>query len=362
MKILILSNLVSYTYNFRKELIDALVERGDSVVVAADNDDDVKTQNLGCRFIEVPFDGKGTNIKKEIKLLSIYRRIIKQEDPDAVLSFTIKMNLYGGIICRLKKVPFFPMITGLGELEKNGKLRTVLLAMHRFVMPKAVCVFFQNESNRQFFKEMKIGFKDSVVVPGSGINLEKFYLQPYPAEEPLSFAFIGRVTEAKGIAQYLDAAESLEGKGYKFYVAGKCDTEYEKRIAELDSNGIIEYAGNLSDTRPLMRKVHCVVVPTFHPEGMNNVLLETGATGRPSICTGRVGCAEIVDDKVTGLFCKAGNSDDLQRAVNEFVRMSYEEKLSMGFAARAKIEKSFDRSIVVKAYLERLIKESEQKT
>lgn len=355
MKVLILSNLISYTYNFRKELIDALVARGDEVTVVADNDDDNKSKDLGCRIIEVPFDGKGTDIKKEIKLLSTYRRILKEERPDAVLSFTIKMNLYGGIACRLLKVPYYPMITGLGELEKTGKLQKILLMMHKFVMPKAKCIFFQNESNRQFFHDYKIRIEKSVVVPGSGINLNKFTLSEYPEEKPLSFAFIGRVTKAKGIEQYLDAAEFFKDRGFMFYVAGKCDAEYEKRIEKLDAETVIKYMGNLSDTRPLMNKVHCVVVPTYHPEGMNNVLLESSATGRPAICTKRVGCTEIVDENITGFFCEAKNSEDLRNAIEKFSDLPYEKKKAMGLAARNKTEKSFDRNIVVKAYLDNVI-------
>lgn len=355
MKLLVLSNLVSYTYNFRKELIDAFVKRGDDVVVVADNDDVKKSEDLGCKLIEVPFDGKGTSIKKELILLNTYNHLIKSEKPDAVISFTIKMNLYGGIACRMHKIPFYPMITGLGELEKKGKLQTLLLMMHRYAMPKAKCIFFQNESNKQFFVDRKIKFKSSVVVPGSGINLNKFTYCEYPQENPLSFAYIGRVYQAKGIEQYLDAAEAFKDRGYKFYVAGKCDPEYEKWIERLDSNGIIKYVGNLSDTRPLLNMVHCVVVPTYHPEGMNNVLLETGATGRPAICTKRVGCIEIVDENKTGLFCEAKNSEDLQRAIDDFSKLPFSEKKEMGIAARSKIEKCFDRNIVVKAYLDTVV-------
>ncbi len=355
MKVLILSNLISYTYNFRKELIDALVERGDEVTVVADNDDDSKAKDLGCRIIEVPFDGKGTDIKKEVKLLSSYMKILKKEKPDAVLSFTIKMNLYGGIACRMRKVSYYPMITGLGELEKKGKLQKILLMMHKFAMPKAKCIFFQNESNRQFFRDCKIKIKKSVVVPGSGINLNKFSPCDYPEEDPLSFAFIGRVTKAKGIEQYLDAAESLKGRGFMFYVAGKCDPEYEKRIEKLDAENVIKYMGNLSDTRPLMKKIHCVVVPTYHPEGMNNVLLECGASARPAICTKRVGCTEIVDENITGLFCEAQNSEDLKKTIEKFAGLPYEKKKAMGLAARNKTEKNFDRNIVVKAYLDNVI-------
>ena len=125
MRILILSNLISYTYNFRLELIEALIKRKDEVIIASDNDDDAKWRKLEkeCELIEVPFDGKNIEIKKELRLLSSYRRIINKVKPEVVLSFTIKMNLYGGLVSGFYNIPYIPMITGLGELEKDGKLK-----------------------------------------------------------------------------------------------------------------------------------------------------------------------------------------------------------------------------------------------
>lgn len=351
MKILILSNLVSYTYNFRKELIRTLINSGNKVTVVADNDDFSKADKLGCKLINVSFDGKGTNIASEYRLLKTYRKIINELKPDVVLSFTIKMNLYGGIVCRQKKIPFYPMITGLGEVAKRGKLQKILLMLHRFVMKKAQCIFFQNESDRQFFDKHRIKYTKYVTVPGSGINLKDFKFSMYPPENPLTFAFIGRITKAKGIEQFLDAANTFKNRGYRFYVAGKCDSEYEETIKQLNSSGVIKYWGVLSDTKSLFQMIHCVVLPTYHPEGMSNVLLEAGATGRPAICTNRTGCNEIIEEGINGFFCKECDSEDLNRVINNFSLISLSEKESMGIMARAKVERNFNRKVVVDSYL-----------
>lgn len=356
MKFLILSNLASYTYNFRLEIIRALIDKGWEVIMAFDNDSEEKTKALSelGRVINVPFNGKGKNIKEELRLLNVYRSIIKEAKPDAVLSFTIKMNLYGGFAAARKHIPFFPMITGLGELEKEGKLQKLLTIFHRYVMPKAKCVFFQNEANIEFFKQKGIETHKAVLLPGSGINLEKFSLIPYPSEEDgTSFAFIGRITRAKGIEEYLEIASQLSALA-TFYVAGVCDSEYEQTVRSMDANSIIRYLGVLEDIRPLLAKISCLILPTYHPEGMSNVLLEAGASGRPAICTDRPGCREIVRDGVNGYYCKAKDPEDLQNVVERFLALGYEEKKKLGLCAREIVEKNFDRSAVVKAYVEEL--------
>ena len=46
MRILFLSNLTSYTYNFRFEILRSMIEAGHEVVVVCDNDDDSQQKEL----------------------------------------------------------------------------------------------------------------------------------------------------------------------------------------------------------------------------------------------------------------------------------------------------------------------------
>lgn len=362
MKILILSNLVSYTYHLRRELIEAFIEQGHQVTIAAEEDDSQKAayfNSCGCEIVPVPFHGKGTSVRQDAKTLITYFQIIRSKQPDVIFTYTIKPNLYGGIATRLLRKNYAPMITGLGEVEKPGKLQFLLLAMHRFVMPHAKCVFFQNQDNIRFFREHKIRVRECVLLPGSGVNLQTHPYSEYPDEENgIAFGFIGRITYAKGIDQFLDAAEYFAGEGahLQFHVAGKCDEEYKDRIADLASKGILVYHGLLGDTRQLYQKLHCLVLPTFHPEGISNVLLEAAACGRPTICTDRPGCREVVDDGVNGYLVRERDSEDLIRAMRKFLSLSQEERRNMGLAGRAKVEKEFDRQIVVQKYIEELEK------
>jgi galacturonosyltransferase len=359
-RILVLSNLTSYTYNFRFEILQSFLQAGHDVAVACHNDDEGKQKellDLGCTMVEVPFNGKGKNPLEEAALLRTYRKLVRTGKPDMVFTFTIKMNLYGGLAAKAFKVPYVPMITGLGELEKTGKLRAVLMALHKMVMPKAKAVVFQNRANMEFFRTNGIKTRRNVLVPGSGINLSKFSYKDYPSENNgLIFAFIGRITHAKGVSEYLSMAEIEKEKhpDYRFLMAGLCDEEYLQRIKDLSEKGVIEYLGMLSDTRGLLQQMHCLVLPTFHPEGLSNVLLEACATGRPAICTDRPGCREVVKDGVTGLYCKPQDVENLTAAVENFSSMTEDRHRAMGQEGRRHVESCFSRGIVVNEYMELL--------
>lgn len=353
MKILMLSNLISYTYNFRKEIIEAFARCGHEVVVVCDIDDASKCRELSeiSKVIDVPFHGKGTNPREELKLVRTYSTIMKRENPDIVFSFTIKMNLYGGLVAKRLRIPYVPMITGLGELEKGGKLKSILMFLHKRVMPGAKCVVFQNEDNRDYFKRNGIGFKESVIVPGSGINLGKFVMKPYPPRDKVVFSFLGRFIEAKGILEFLQCAERMACDEISFIAAGAMDEKFKRYVDELVSNGKLVYEGELGDTRDFLEKTSCLVLPTYHPEGLSNVILEACATGRPVICTPRTGCKEIVEDGVNGFFCNAKDVENLMEIMKRFRSLPYEERKRMGEAGRRIVEGKFDRNLVVGQYL-----------
>lgn len=359
-KVVILSNHHAYTYNFRKEIIQRLIEEHYKVYVVLPYGEKVELlKEMGCEFIDLPLDRRGMNPITDLKLLMNYHKIIKQIKPDAVLSYTVKPNIYGGIVCRLLNIPFFPNVTGLGSAVENESLiQKVLVQMYRFAYKKASCIFFQNDENQQFFQKKKLAITNSRIIPGSGVNTKYFSLIPYPADKEIEFVFISRIMKEKGIDQYLEAAEFIKSKYpfTKFHVLGFCEEDYEKKLQELHDKGIIHYHGMQSDVRGFHKISHCTIHPTYYPEGMSNVLLESAASGRPVITTNRSGCKEIVDEGISGYIVEQQNSQDLIEKIEKFIALSYGDKMKMGLAGRKKIEDEFDRQLVVDAYIEEVQK------
>ena len=123
-------------------------------------------------------------------------------------------------------------------------------------------------------------------------------------------------------------------------------------MKQLNDDGVIVYHGLLNDVRVMLKDVHCVIHPTYYPEGMSNVLLESAASGRAIISTDRAGCREAIDNGINGYIVREQDSNDLIEKIESFINLSYEEKKNMGLEGRKKVEREFDRNIVVNRYLQ----------
>lgn len=357
MEILILTNNFGGLYSFRKEVVQALKGAGYHVVISAPFDASAPFfEAMGCEVIDTEFNRKGQNPLKDLGLMLRYRKLIRQVKPDVVLSYTIKPNLYGGMACQLCGVPQIVNVTGLGSAVENpGWLQRLTIILYKVGLRKARMVFFQNKANMEFCKEHGMVKGKMKLIPGSGVNLQHHALQEYPAEnEPVRFIFISRLLREKGIEEYLTAAMDIRYKypQTEFHILGSCEENYQERIDKLQKDGIVIYHGRQPDVRPYIGKAWCTVHPSFYPEGMSNVLLESCAAGRPIITTDRPGCGEIVEDGVTGFIVKQHDGYDVARKIERFMALSYEQKREMGLAARRKVEREFDRNIVVEAYME----------
>ncbi|MEW9671330.1 glycosyltransferase family 4 protein [Ammoniphilus sp. 3BR4] len=358
-KILILTNNDVGLYKFRKELIKELVKKYEVYVSLPYGDLIPKLEELGCNFIETPISRRGTNPITDFKLLMNYRKIIKNIKPNVVLTYTIKPNVYGGLACRMSDVPYIANITGLGTaVENKGVLQKITLFLYKESLTKANCVFFQNRDNEAFFYEMKITSGKHRLIPGSGVNLQHYSLLDYPSDKIINFLFIARVMKEKGIDHYLDVAKYIRGKypNTAFHILGFCEDVYEEKLRSLHDKGIIQYHGMQNDVRKFHEFSHCTIHPTYYPEGMSNVLLESAACGRPIITTNRAGCREIVDDGENGYVVEQQDSQDLIEKVERFLKLDQETKMQMGLAGRIKVENEFNRRIVVDAYLEEIVK------
>lgn len=357
MYILFLTNTYSGGYHFRKELVESLIQHGHDVTYAAPVRSGVTIgKGLPFHVVDMPFNRRGLNPLKDLWLTIRYVRLLKKLKPDVVLSFTIKPNVYGGFACRLCHVPQIANVTGLGvAVERKGWLQKLTIWLYRIGLSKARTVFFQNRYNIDFCGEHRMVKTRKVLLPGSGVNLQRFSLQEYPVEQPLRFLFLGRMMKEKGINEYVEAARRIR-KRYpdtEFHIVGTCEKDCSVRIESLKDDGI-EWHGWQADVRPFINRCHCLVHPSYYPEGMSNVLLESCASGRPVITTDMPGCREIVDDGINGFVINSRDVDDLVEKIECFITLPHNQKCEMGLAARRKVEQVFDRQIVVNAYLEEI--------
>ena len=353
--ILIVGTDMMNIYNHRLELIRKLLSLDYKVIVAAPRGGEEQALiKMGVKFIDTHVDNRGTNIKNDLKLLKDFVTIIKKEKPDVVLTFYTKTNIYGGLACRLTNTPYIENITGLGSaVAKGGTMQKLMIMLYGMAVKKAETVFFQNNFNEHFFKDHHIRVRRSIMLPGSGVSLKRFEPLVYPDDQTIEFLFVSRVIKEKGIEEYVEAAKKIKVKypATLFHVVGPAHKDYEEYLRQAQDAGIIKYHGKTFDVMPYLRRSHCTVFPSYYAEGMANVLLESASSGRPIITTSCPGCGETVDDKVSGFLVKEKDVDDLIEKLESFITLPYQSKKKMGLAGRKKMEKEFDRNIVIDAYV-----------
>lgn len=360
MRIVILANNDIGLFKFRKELICELVKKHEVFICLPNGDYISELEALGCKFINCKYlDRHGMNPFQELNLLFFYFTLIMKYRPNMVLTYTIKPNVYGGLACGVMGVPYVANITGLGTaVENKGILQKITIFLYRMGLRKAQKVFFQNNYDKEYMQIKGIVKQNIDVLPGSGVNLYEYHLMEYPQNEEVHFLFIARVMKEKGIEQYIDAARYIRKKYpyTRFHVCGACEQDYRYELEKNEKEGILEYHGLVNDMLNLQEISSCTIHPTYYPEGLSNVLLESCACGRVIITTSRPGCKELVEEGVNGYLVNEKDSDDLINKIESFLHLSWENKKKMGLAGRRLVEKYYDRQIVVEKYLKEISK------
>ena len=160
---------------------------------------------------------RGMNPLHDLGLMKEYYKTVKKMKPDLVITYTIKPNIYGSLVCRILKIPYAVNITGLGTAFQNdGMLKQMVTLMYKVALKKAKVVFFENVENRDIMVDMGIIPKEKThVLAGAGVDLEHFHYAEYPKDtDTTRFLFIGRIMQAKGIDELFEAMKRLNQEGY----------------------------------------------------------------------------------------------------------------------------------------------------
>ena len=355
MKILIITNHSYMLYRFRRELIAELMKDHEVVLSMpfVGHEDDFQAMGLRCIHTEV--DRRGINPKTDMKLLMTYRKLLKDEKPDMVITYSIKPNIYAGLVCAAMGIPYCANVQGLGTAFQRKGLAQFVTMLYKMAMGRAKTVFFENQGNaREFLDRRIIPAEKITVLNGAGINLAEYPLQPYPENNRVRFLYLGRIMEEKGIGELFTAIRRLHdemGDKVALDLVGFFDDDYKEQVDALVADGIAVFHGFQPEPRPYYAAADCVVLPSYH-EGMSNVLLEAAATGRPVITSDIYGCRETVDNGSTGLLCRVRDAESLYEQMRAMALIPAERRAAMGLAGREKMEREFDKAAVVRSTME----------
>lgn len=358
--ILVTVNQAWNIWNFRRSLIQALLDDGHRVTVLAPPDATVpKLERMGCAFIPLAMDNKGLNPLRDLALLYRMRAVFSLHQPCVILSYTIKNNIYGALAARSLRIPFLPNVSGLGTaFLSRGLLRQLAEGLYRAAFASVPAVFFQNGEDRALFIERRLVHEDQAqLLPGSGIDFERFAPTDYPpAEAPPVFLLIARLLRDKGVHEFVEAAGLVKQvhPEVRFQLLGAVDalnrTAIDRvTVADWEQSGAVEYLGTCEDVREHIALANCVVLPSYR-EGAPRTLIEAAAMARPLIATDVPGCRSVVENGVNGFLCEVRSGESLAQACLCFLALKREQQAALGKAGRTMMEREFCETRIIAAY------------
>jgi len=344
-------------------LLKAPKNGGITVAVAPSDEYAARLAELGCRFVALPMDNKGTHPGRDALLLWRFWRLFRRERPDVYLGYTVKPNVYGSLAAHRLGVPVINNIAGLGAVFiRDGWLVRVVRWLYRLALGRSKKVFFQNDDDRQLFVAAGLVRAEVTdLLPGSGIDLTRFAVVPLGASNGtvrrFRFLLIARMLWDKGVGEYVEAARLLQARWpqAECCLLGFVDVQNPAAISrgQMDtwvSQGHVTYLGVSDDVRAEIAAADCIVLPSYR-EGTPRTLLEAAAMGRPIITTDAVGCREVVDDGRNGFLCLPRDAGDLVEKMERMLSLSDGQRIEMGLRGREKMETEFDEQIVIRKYL-----------
>jgi glycosyltransferase involved in cell wall biosynthesis len=356
-KVAIVLNSSWQAYNFRLNLAHHLSRTGCKVIILAPSDDHY------CHFIEKEFDfvdiklqADGVNPIQDIKLLFSLFWLYRKIRPDVVLNFTIKPNIYSAVAAKLLGIHSINNVTGLGTVFiKKNLLTLIVKRLYRVSLSCATKVFFQNKDDLDLFLDKNLVSRDKcALLPGSGVDSSKFCPTVGKQHDTFRFLMVARLIRDKGIYEYVEAAKTLKNQGIEFWILGEScpanKTALSKdEIVKLSNRGDITYFDKTDDVKSFLDRVDCVVLPSYR-EGSPRSIMEASAAALPVIVSDVPGCRQVVDNGITGLYCKARDSDDLTKKMEVIIKMTEKERQKMGQMGRQKMLNQYDESIVLEKY------------
>ena len=347
MKALLFANTGWYLYNFRLPLAKGLRDRGWEVVLVSPYDEYCpKLIKEGFRWVNFPLSRKGLNPFIELWTVFSLIRFYLRERPTAAQHFTVKCILYGTLAAKLSGVyRIINAVTGMGYIFSKDGLNPKLLRyflgwVYRPILGKTEVIFQNGDDLDHFLKSGWIVSKQAHLIPGSGVDMDKFT----PAPEPpgiVTVLLASRMLWPKGIQDFVDAARILQtGKiRAQFVLVGDTDPGNPQAVPlqalkDWEAEGIVKWWGWEDNMPSIYQKVHIVCLPSYYREGVPRTLIEASAMGRPIVTTDSPGCREVVRPGKNGLMVPAHDPQALAEALKTLI-LDPDLRKRMGLGGRS---------------------------
>lgn len=166
------------------------------------------------------------------------------------------------------------------------------------------------------------------------------------SKEAFVFAYVGRLSEEKGLHYLLDAMAELTRSYNRVRLIlvgdGSQRKMLEQRAVELNLKQHISFVGFQKDVLPWLSIADCFVLPSL-TEGTPMVVLEAMAAGVPVIATRVGGVPDVVADGVNGVLVPCKDVEALQASMSQIIanpqlRENYRREARKTVTSRYSIE------------------------
>lgn len=331
-KILMIAPKTKTFINFRGDLIKDIIKKEyDVTVIVPEKGYEDFFNNLKVKVRYVNLDKNSYSIFNAIAYYKSLVKILKEEKPDKVFSYTIKPVIFGSIAAKKAKVnEIYSLICGLGYLFSVNTFKVKLLRFvcgiaYKIALKFNTKVIFQNKEDiKEFVKRRYVSEQKCCLVYGSGVNLNKFKRNKLPKK--ISFIMVSRIIKEKGVMEYFNAAKIIKQK-YKdvtfLYVGAIDKTSNQISLDTLKpfiDNKYVLYVGETQNVEEYLKKASVFVLPSYYREGIPKTLIEALAMARPIITTKMPGCNQIVIEGKNGYFVDTKNVDDLVLKMEKMIK------------------------------------------
>lgn len=362
------ANTSWYLYNFRYSTLQTVVRLGYRVICLSPKDkySEKLTLDLGCEWIDLKMDNKGSNPLKDLLTIFEIYKVVRKYKPSIIYNFTVKNNIYGTIVGNSLGIRTVNNVSGLGTaFIYNNFTANIVKFLYRKTQNLAYKVFCQNPDDFNLLVDNKLVPKHKLtLLPGSGVDIEKFhpsFLKNRREGKPFKFLFVGRLLGDKGVRELVKAAQLLSESGFEFELSlcGFTDSENisaisEQELSEWGRLPYIHWLGSSDNIRDIYSTNDCIVLPSYR-EGMPRTLLEAGALGIPSIASNVPGCNFIVTEGYNGFLCEAKSPVSLYEAMKKMLMLDEGSYHQLSKCSRERVVKEYNEQIVIDHALSCLI-------
>lgn len=364
MRIILVCNHPKYLSS-RKHLVNSLKDDNDLYLAAPFRNfpDEYRSEAISSfkyKTIDFYLNNHGVNPFRDFKTCLHLYKTFRKLQPDFVLNFTAKPNIYSTLMASLLGIKTINNITGLGTLFTTNSFSSKIgRRLYLFSQSLSTRIFFQNADDMQLFTGSgNIRIENCTLIPGSGVDLKFFEYTP-PKQKPdgkTDFLYVGKLFREKGIFEMFEAFGIIKGRYPDVTltvigtVTGPKPQEIARLMTDLEKEGVLKYYGEQEDVRTFIRNADCIILPSYR-EGTPRSLLEAASTGRPVIASYVPGCKGVIDDGYNGYFFAARDVNDITEKIEKIIKTPYDKRVQLGKNGRIKMEKEFDEVFVAREYL-----------